>query len=68
MKSLREIQTEIGALTVEERAALLDWLLHADRQAWDEQIRGDFSASGAGMKLLDDVDGQIRTGNFRLME
>ena len=65
MKSLREIQTEIGALTAEERAALLAWLLDADRQAWDERIRGDFSASGAGMKLLDNVDVQIRNGNSR---
>jgi hypothetical protein len=43
MKSLREIQTEIGALTAEERAALLAW-------------------------LLDDVDSQVRKGNFRPME
>ena len=68
MMSLREIQTEIGALAVEERAALLDWLLHAERQAWDEQIRGDYSASGAGVNLFDDVDSQIRKGDFRPME
>jgi len=43
-------------------------LLHADRQVRDERIRGDFSASGAGMKLLDDIDGQIRKGNFRPVE
>ena len=65
---MHDIRTDIGVLSADERAALLSWLLDADRQAWDEQIRGDFSASGAGMKLLDDVDGQIRKGDFRRME
>jgi hypothetical protein len=68
MKTLHDIQTDIGALSADERAALLSWLLDADRQAWDEQISQDFSTGGAGMKLLVDVDDQIRNGGFRPME
>ena len=42
------------------------WLLDADRTAWDEQICLDFSEGGAGMKLLSDIDEQIRALAFRV--
>jgi hypothetical protein len=68
MGSLRDIQNAIETLTAEERDELLRWLLEADRQIWDEQIRRDFSASGAGIKLLEEVDAQIRRGKFGPLE
>ena len=68
MSDLREIQTAIAGLSPDDRAALLNWLVEADRQAWDEQIRRDFSEGGAGMNLLADIDEQIRGGDFRPLE
>jgi hypothetical protein len=68
MSTLQEIQTAITALSSGEREALLSWLLDADRKVWDEEISRDFSEGGAGMKLLADVDEQIRRGNFDPLE
>jgi hypothetical protein len=68
MSDLHEIQAAISGLSPEDREALLAWLLEADRKAWDEQISRDFSGGGAGMKLLADVDEQIRRGDFRRLE
>jgi hypothetical protein len=68
MANLREIQTAIGELSTHEREALLDWLVDADRKAWDEQISRDFSEGGAGKRLLEEVDKQIARGNFRPLE
>jgi len=49
----------------DDREALLAWLTEADRKAWDGQISRDFSEGGVGMRLLAEIDGQIRRGNFR---
>src|ERR1017187_1570090 len=68
MSSLHEIQTAIGGLSPDERQTLLDWLLDADRQAWDRQIAEDFAPSGAGAQRLPDIDEQIRLGKFRPLE
>ena len=43
-------------------------MLEADRKAWDEEITSDFSEGGAGMKLLSDIDEQIRQGDFQPLE
>jgi len=68
MAGLREIQAAISELGRDDREALLAWLIEADRKAWDEEIGRDFSDSGAGMKLLADIDEQIDRGNFRPLE
>jgi hypothetical protein len=68
MSTLQEIQAAITELSSGEREALLSWLLEADRKVWDEEISRDFSEGGAGMKLLGDVDEQIRCGNFDPLE
>ena len=68
MSTLQEIQAAITELSSSEREALLSWLLEADRKVWDEEISRDFSEGGAGMKLLGDVDEQIRCGNFDPLE
>ena len=68
MSSLQEIQTAIDGLPACERQTLLDWLLDADRQAWDRQIAEDFAPSGAGARRLADIDEQIRLGKFRPLE
>ena len=68
MSTLQEIQAAITELSSGEREALLSWLLEADRKVWDEEISRDFSEGGAGMKLLGDVDEQLRCGNFDPLE
>ncbi|MBI4877845.1 MAG: hypothetical protein HY822_24705 [Acidobacteria bacterium] len=68
MRSLHEIQTAIGGLSAGERRTLLDWLLDADRQAWDRQIAEDFAPGGTGACWLADIDEQIRQGQFRPLE
>jgi hypothetical protein len=68
MADLREIQAAISELGLNEREALLAWLIEADRKAWDEKIGRDFSDGGAGMKLLANIDEQIDCGNFQPLE
>lgn len=68
MADLRAIQAAIRELGPGDREALLAWLLEADREAWDEEIRHDFSEGGAGMQMLAEIDEQIDRGNFRPME
>ena len=68
MADLREIQAAIAELAPDDREALLAWLLEADRKSWDQEIARDFSEGGAGMKLLADIDEQIRRGHFRPLE
>jgi hypothetical protein len=65
MADLHKIQAEIAELSPEERGSLLAWLVEANRKDWDQQISGDFSEGGAGMKLLAEIDKQINRGNFR---
>lgn len=61
-------QDAIGELSPADRQALLAWLIEADRKAWDEEIRRDFSEGGAGMKLVAEIDEQIDCGKFRKLE
>jgi hypothetical protein len=68
MSSIHEIQRAIDGLSAGEKQTLLDWLLDADRQAWDRQIAEDFAPSGAGAQRLANIDEQIRLGNFRPLE
>jgi hypothetical protein len=68
MADLHQIQAAISELGPDDREALLAWLIDADRKVWDEEIVRDFSDSGAGMKLLADIDEQIDRGSFRPLE
>ena len=68
MADLHKIQADIAELSPKERGSVLAWLIEEDRRDWDEDICRDFSEGGAGMKLLADIDEQIRSGNFRPME
>jgi hypothetical protein len=64
MAKLADIKAAIEELPEEERTALASWLANLDHQAWDAEIAQDFSAGGAGMKLLEEVDERIDRGNF----
>lgn len=45
-----------------ERASLLKWLVAMDRSVWDDEIKKDFSKSGAGAGLLDRVKKDFTSG------
>lgn len=65
---LGEIKTAITELSEQERTELAAWLLSLDREAWDRQIKADFSPGGAGTKLLEEVDSAIDRGDFKPLE
>jgi hypothetical protein len=50
-----QIQEAILSLPGDERASLLKWLVEMDRLVWDGEIEKDFSESGAGAALLEQV-------------
>jgi hypothetical protein len=53
-------------MTVE---AIKDEIEHLSPEvSWDEQMKADFSPSGAGMALLDAVDAEFCEGRVRPME
>jgi hypothetical protein len=66
--SLLEVQQTIETLSEEDQAALVAWLERRDRELWDRQITRDFSAGGAGMALLEQVDAEIEKGNFKPLD
>ena len=41
MSTVEEIKEQVLALSIEEQAALRDWLLELDWDRWDEQLEGD---------------------------
>jgi hypothetical protein len=63
--SVDAIKELIERLPPEDQAALACWLSERDAKAWDDQIEQDFSTSGAGMELLEEVDAQIDAGNLK---
>lgn len=62
--TLEAIEEIIQELPDEEKTALAAWLHEQDMKAWDDQIEKDFSAGGAGMALLEEVDEMIEPGNL----
>ena len=59
---LSEIQQAIELLPSEQQTKLAAWLSERDHAQWDCEIEKDFSAGGAGMKLLDHVRAEIDRG------
>ncbi len=63
--TVEAIKELIEHLPPEEQTVLACWMSERDSKAWDDQIEQDFSAGGAGMALLEEVDSQIEAGNLR---
>ena len=57
-----QIKEAILALPGNERASLLKWLVEMDRFVWDDEIEEDFSESGAGAALLDEIKKDFKAG------
>ncbi|HEY4959800.1 MAG TPA: hypothetical protein VII29_02980 [Terriglobales bacterium] len=60
-----EIQRAIEGLAEDEQAKLATWMASRDRALWDAEIERDFSASGAGSVLLENVRQQVNRGESR---
>ena len=57
------IKNLIEHLPFEDQSALAAWISRRDSAAWANQIEADFSAGGAGMKLLAAIDAEIEAGS-----
>ncbi len=66
--SLAEIKNAVAELSDKERTELTAWLLSLNREAWDRQLKADFSTGGAGMTLLEEVDAAIDRGDYKPLE
>ena len=62
--SLEDVKATIDKLSSGDRSALFNWMVQADREAWDVQIERDFSPGGPAEKWLLDADGAIDRGEF----
>ena len=66
--TVEAIKEAIDHLPDEGKTAVAAWIVEQDMKAWDKQIEEDFSPGGAGMPLLEQVKGDIRTGKFKPFE
>jgi len=60
--TLEAIKHAITELPELEKTSLVAWLYEQDAKAWDKQIEDDFSEGGAGMKLLEAWDTEVKAG------
>lgn len=65
---LGEIQHAIEELPKDQQAALAAWLSEREQAEWDAEIERDFSASGAGITLLEEMKADARAGKFHPFE
>jgi hypothetical protein len=66
--TLEAIKQAITQLPEQEKTSLVAWLNEQDAEAWDKQIKEDFSKGGAGMPLLDRWDAEIKAGGSLPLE
>jgi hypothetical protein len=66
--TLEDLKQAIAELPAEEKSALASWLNEQEMDKWDHQTQKDFSAGGRGMRLVEKVKADVRTGKFRPMD
>ena len=59
--SVKEIETAITQLSIEDLTELMEWLENYHAQLWDQQIKEDLDA-GRLDTLLDEVDREYEAG------
>lgn len=64
-EQLELVQEILRGLSPQERPYLAASFAEQDKQAWDKEIERDFSAGGAGMHLLHEVDALIEKGKVK---
>ena len=57
-----QIRKEIMSLPPDRRGQLLQWLIDMDKRDWDRELEEDFSGDGEGVRLLQEVKEDFRTG------
>ena len=62
LSSTKEIQQAILTLPNSERFSILQWLIQMDRKLWDKEIEADFSESGPGAKLIEQIQNDFKAG------
>jgi len=55
-------------LSSEESAYLAGFITEQDKKAWNKEIERDFSAGGAGMDLLHEVDALIEKDKVKSLK
>jgi hypothetical protein len=66
--TVEAIKAAIEQLTEPERRKLADWFIEIDEQAWDAEMKRDFSPGGRGHNLVDEINREINEGKFAPME
>jgi hypothetical protein len=66
--TVEAIKEAIAELAADEKTSLAAWLIGQDAAEWDRQMEEDFSPSGAGMALLEEVEADVRSGRVKSMD
>ena len=66
--TVEDIKAAIEQLPEPERLELADWLDAMRNRAWDAEMERDFSSGGRGMRLLEEVEADIREGRVKPLE
>ncbi len=66
--TVEEIKAAIEQLSEPGRRKLADWLEEIESAAWDAEMERDFSPSGRGERLIDEVSEEIDKGRFRPLQ
>lgn len=67
VSNLDAIKEAIAELPSDEKLSLAAWLNLQDCDDWDREMMRDFSAGGAGHRLVDAVKTDIRAGKYSPM-
>lgn len=61
---METIKSAIEQLSEPERRRLADWLDAMEEQAWDAEMKRDFSPGGRGQALVEKINREIEEGKF----
>ena len=60
--TVEDIKAAIEQLPEPERLELADWFDAMKNRAWNAEMERDFSPGGRGMRLLEEVEADVREG------
>jgi hypothetical protein len=66
--TLEALKQAIAELPDEEKTALTTWLNEQEMDEWDRRMQSDFSPGGRGMRVVEKVKADIRSGKFTPMD
>ena len=66
--TVEAIKAAIEQLTEPERRKLADWFEELEEQAWDAEMKRDFSPGGRGHHLVEKINQEIDRGEFTPLE